>query len=180
MYYVYSGRKELLKLLRLFETSDNISGLTVYHPDFKPLRKALRSCFRIIKAAGGLIQDEQGNVLMIYRRNMWDLPKGKMEKFETYEKTALREVKEECGLSEPHNPERLTTTYHVYRLNGKPVLKKTMWFRMSADGKAHLKPQTEEEITRICWFSDADLKKDVIPHTYANIKIVLEAAGYHV
>ncbi len=124
LYFRFTGRKELLKILRLFEKYEDIPSLTVFHPNFKDLRKALKSCFRIIKAAGGLVKNQQGEILFILRNGIWDLPKGKLERGETYQEGALREVSEECGIRGLFNAQRLTTTFHVYRLNGKPVLKK--------------------------------------------------------
>jgi 8-oxo-dGTP pyrophosphatase MutT (NUDIX family) len=52
----------------------------------------------IIKAGGGIVVNEQNEVLLIYRRGKWDLPKGKLDDGETIEECALREVKEETGL----------------------------------------------------------------------------------
>ena len=50
--------------------------------------------------AGGLILNQYNEVLFIFRKNLWDLPKGKVEFYETLEKAALREVIEETGVLE--------------------------------------------------------------------------------
>ena len=36
-------------------------------------------------------------LLMIFRRGKWDLPKGKLDKGETFERCAVREIEEETG-----------------------------------------------------------------------------------
>lgn len=176
LYFRFTGRKELLKILRLFERYEDIPSLTVFHPNFKDLRKALKSCFRIIKAAGGLVKNQQGEILFILRNGIWDLPKGKLERGETYQEGALREVSEECGIRGLFNAQRLTTTFHVYRLNGKPVLKKTIWFNMEINGTADTKPLTIEGITEARWFAPADLQGP-LSNTYPSIKHVLKKAG---
>jgi len=176
LYFRFTGRKELLKILRLFEKYEDIPSLTVFHPNFKDLRKALKSCFRIIKAAGGLVKNQQGEILFILRNGIWDLPKGKLERGETYQEGALREVSEECGIRGLFNAQRLTTTFHVYRLNGKPVLKKTIWFNMEINGTADTKPLTIEGITEARWFAPADLQGP-LSNTYPSIKHVLKKAG---
>jgi 8-oxo-dGTP pyrophosphatase MutT (NUDIX family) len=53
---------------------------------------------QLIEAAGGLVLNERGNLLMIFRRGKWDLPKGKRDAGESIETCAVREVEEETGL----------------------------------------------------------------------------------
>ena len=168
----YSGRKELLNLIKLFEHSSTLTSMLVWHENQKALWKALRSCFRIIKAGGGLVTNEKGEYLFIKRRGFWDLPKGKLEKFENYEKCALREACEECDLKNPTLGNRLATTYHTYRLKGKLILKKTVWFEMQISDKETPKPQTSEEITEIRWFKKKDWA-EVEKNTFASIRELL-------
>jgi ADP-ribose pyrophosphatase YjhB (NUDIX family) len=173
--FEFTSRKELLKLLRMFEKTETISSMTVFSKDIKKLKKALKSCFRVIKAAGGLVRNEQGDILMIYRRGFWDLPKGKLERYENYLLAGLREVKEECGLHHLEHPVLLTTTYHVYRMNNKPVLKKTVWFEMKNTGSEPLRPQHQEEITEARWVPPAEIP-NLCANTFENIRKVLQAA----
>ena len=90
-----------------------------------------------IIAAGGLVQNEQGELLMIYRRGKWDLPKGKLDKNETIEACAVREVMEETGLTNIELGKWIDTGYHLYfdpYLN-EDVIKETHWFAMRAAGQ---------------------------------------------
>ena len=50
-----------------------------------------------IKTAGGLVYQNR-NFLFIYKRGIWDFPKGKFKNGDSREKTALLEVHEETGL----------------------------------------------------------------------------------
>src|SRR5687768_2564827 len=65
------------------------------HNDLKELKKAFQKKFTPVLAAGGLVQNEKEELLMIYRKGKWDLPKGKLDKNEKLEDCALREVMEE-------------------------------------------------------------------------------------
>ena len=107
--------------------------------------------FTVIQAAGGLIENEKKEILMIYRREKWDLPKGKKEEGETPEACAVREVKEETGLKEVQLKNFLLTTYHTYHEFGRHILKESHWYRMEATSSQALQPQTEEDIYRIEW-----------------------------
>ena len=52
----------------------------------------------LVQAAGGLVRNNKGKMLFIFRKNKWDLPKGKVDKGETLENGAMREVEEETGV----------------------------------------------------------------------------------
>ncbi len=106
----------------------------------------------VIIAAGGLVQNPKDEVLFIYRRNLWDLPKGKPENDETIEETAIREVEEECGISRLKILAPLPSTYHIYPMTqGGYILKKCVWFHMRSHKWKNVKLQTEESITDARW-----------------------------
>ena len=67
-----------------------------------------------IIAAGGLVLNEKNELLMIFRRNKWDLPKGKLDEGESIEACALREVKEETGLQKLKLEKFIDITFHDY------------------------------------------------------------------
>src|SRR5436190_10418844 len=87
--------------------------------------------FTIVQAAGGLVKNNSDEYLFIFRRGKWDLPKGKADKNETPQQTALREVQEECGLNDLEIVSGLPATYHSYPEKQKNILKHTYWFLMT-------------------------------------------------
>ncbi len=132
-----------------------------------------QSCFRLIQAAGGRVINEDNAVLFIYRRDTWDLAKGKVDKGETLEEAAVREVKEECGLVDLHLQSFLLATYHIYEIKHKWVLKTTFWYNMSATKHQPLIPQLEEEITDMRWFAPSD--QEWRSNTFPSIADVMDA-----
>ena len=111
---------------------------------------------KLIKAAGGLVQNN-GYFLWIYRNNIWDLPKGKIEDNESITDAALREVKEECGLKGILEiSHKIIVTHHTYQLRDVKILKETHWFFMQFDGDPNTIPQLEEGITEVSWKSKDD------------------------
>ena len=76
------------------------------------LKKA-RQQFKYIEAAGGLVYNNEGACLFIYRRDKWDLPKGKIDVGELPIEAAKREVEEECGVVVREVNELLAETYPV-------------------------------------------------------------------
>ena len=133
----------------------------------------------LIKAGGGLVTNEIGEVLFIFRRGKWDLPKGKLDPGESLESCAIREVKEETGVSQLELIRFLLITEHEYVERGKPFLKETHWWLMKTKGDQPLIPQSEEEITAIKWMVP-DNFKIVKQNTYPTILDVLRAGGYSI
>src|SRR5215831_9033385 len=88
------------------------AGIFLHQP-LEELRKAFWKKFILIKAGGGLVRNDKGEVLFMFRRNKWDLPKGKLDHGETLEACALREVQEETGLKELSLEKPLLVTWHT-------------------------------------------------------------------
>lgn len=128
-----------------------------------------KSHFKMIEAAGGVVKNNENKTLFIYRFNKWDLPKGKIEKGEQIEEAAIREVKEECGVSGLKIVKPLPNCYHIYDLNETPILKKTHWFEMKTDFKGDLIPQQEEGVEKVEWFTDEQIEEIALENTYASI-----------
>jgi 8-oxo-dGTP pyrophosphatase MutT (NUDIX family) len=147
----------------------------IINEDPKAVLKRIKKSCQVIKAAGGLVKNDQEQFLFIFRNKRWDLPKGKVEKGEKMKEAALREVEEECGVKILQNNEKLCRTYHFYELSGKIVLKKTNWYNMTVEGSPELIPQKEEGITRAEWLSKGQLAP-VIKNTFPLILDVLEKA----
>jgi 8-oxo-dGTP pyrophosphatase MutT (NUDIX family) len=134
----------------------------------------LMSNFIVITAAGGIVTDNQDRMLFIFRRNKWDLPKGKIEENESILEGARREIQEETGIGQLVAHQKITTTYHLYEINGDMIFKPSHWFHFSTENPNHTKPQTEEEITEVKWF-DRDSIGIPLANTYENISMVVNA-----
>ena len=136
------------------------------------LKKAFWKHFQLIVAAGGLVRNDEGKLLMIFRRGKWDLPKGKLDKGESLEDCAVREVEEETGIKNTKIEKPYTVTYHVYDEFGKHILKESHWFTMHSPGVQELKAQTEEQITAIEWADDKRIK-ELLKNSYPLIQDML-------
>jgi 8-oxo-dGTP pyrophosphatase MutT (NUDIX family) len=133
----------------------------------------------LIKAGGGLVINKNGEILFMFRRGKWDLPKGKLDPGESLESCAKREVIEETGVSQLELVRFLLITEHEYKERGDLILKETHWWLMKTNGNQPLIPQTEEDITELKWIEPPDLKM-VQQNTYPGILDVLRAGGYTV
>ncbi len=145
----------------------------IFDEDFARLKAGFFKHFTLIKAGGGLVKNKAGEILLIFRRGKWDLPKGKLEENETIEQCAKREVEEETGLQQLEVGKLLGITYHTYIEFGKPILKESHWYGMKATGDEKLIPQTEEDITEIIWAKKEDFKKYLL-NTFPTIVEVLK------
>ncbi len=144
----------------------------IYGNDFKKIKSEFYKHFTLIKAGGGLVKNKKGEILLIFRRGKWDLPKGKLENNETIEECAIREVQEETGLQNLKILKPIEITYHTYSQFGKKILKESHWYLMSVTGNETLIPQTEEEITAIIWSKKQDLGKYIL-NTFPTIADIL-------
>ncbi len=127
---------------------------------------------RMIKAAGGLVRNEEGSYLFIFRNGKWDLPKGKLERGESSRLAAVREVEEECGIHINSLKDKICNTYHIYEMNKEQILKKTAWYRMDAVNQNELIPQLEEGITDVRWLAPGDFMM-IRQNTYPLIRDLL-------
>ena len=127
----------------------------------------------LIEAAGGLVHNDRNQLLMIFRNGKWDLPKGKLEVGENIEQCAIREVEEECGISELLIVQQLQETYHTYGINGQKILKRTYWFEMESSFKGNLVPQTKEKITEAVWVDKEDIAEQ-LENSFGNIAELLK------
>ena len=142
--------------------------------DPKALFKKIKKKLTLIKAAGGLVLNGNGEFLFIFRNKKWDLPKGKVEKGEKIKVAAVREVEEECGVSIEKREDLLCKTYHIYELGDKVILKRTTWYKMKVKGSPKLIPQIEEGITMASWVAPLGIKVKM-NNTYPLIIDVLKA-----
>lgn len=152
-----------------------LKEINIYYHNLEKIWEKFKSHFDYLEAAGGIVKNKQHEILFIYRLGRWDLPKGKVEKGETKEVAALREVEEECGINNLKLNHLITTTYHIY-FQDNLKLKSTYWYDISYGDNQPLIPQTEEGIGDVKWMKTIDFPL-ILENTYENIKIVMEKAG---
>jgi 8-oxo-dGTP pyrophosphatase MutT (NUDIX family) len=129
-----------------------------------------------IIAGGGVVVNENNQVLFIYRRKKWDLPKGKLDPGEDIKACAIREVMEETGIRNLTIGNLIIVTTHSYEENGMNMQKETHWFEMKASTVDNpiLTPQLEEDIEKIEWVSLENLE-EYLSETYTTIQQVLNS-----
>jgi len=120
--------------------------------------ETFRDRFSNVDAAGGLVINENEEYLIIFHRARWSLPKGGVEWLEDPQEAAIREVKEETGLSTVNVIDELPSSFHTFKKGKKWLLKRTYWFKMKADSSQPLVPQTEENITDVKWVDEKSWK----------------------
>jgi len=161
-------------LIAEIEKSDNAINFSLQNNETELLWKCFKRQFVEIPAAGGLVKSSDQSLLFIKRLNVWDLPKGKIDRGETSEIAAIREVEEECGVKGLRIIRQLDSTYHIYRspflkFPDNLVLKETKWFLMSCDDDQKLIPQLEENIEEVRWIALNEIDK-VIQNTYSSLR----------
>ncbi len=171
----YAGKtKFLLPFVDMLEKTDRFGSITLFSEDVELLIRDFESLFLIVAAAGGLVFNNKNETLVIFRRGYWDLPKGKIDKGESKEMAAIREVQEETGLSSLHISDYLCETNHVYRdKHNRRCIKRTHWYHMKTTDEM-LVPQKEEDIEQAIWVNlDAFLLTQ--PKIYNNILKVIQS-----
>ena len=161
------------KLLTLFQKADasQLLSVTLGCLVKADCEAAIKKPFKIIKAAGGVIV--RGNKqLLMFRRGVWDLPKGKLEDGESSRQGAAREVEEETGIRVAVG-ERICTTWHTYSLNGSPILKRTKWYRMEVLNDSRMAPQEDEDIEKLAWLNRRETQL-ALTNSFSSIRYVIE------
>ena len=132
---------------------------------------ALKETFKMAPAAGGVVITD-GKIVSITRHDIPDLPKGHIEKGESPEQAALREVEEETGIGKLHIIKELHSTWHCYLEHEEWRLKRTYWYLMESEETIQPKPQTEEGITEIKLIGNEEIE-DFLKNTFRSISEIL-------
>lgn len=175
-----ASAKELGSTLRSFLAS-SASALVLRSTDSEQLWDWFRARYTFVQAAGGTVTDENGRLLVMHRRGMWDLPKGKVDKGEAIADAAVREVMEECGLKHVEIVKQgsgsrtpIAETWHTYEHKGEDFLKRTDWFLMEASSREELVAEAEEDITEVKWMTDDEVVQ-MRRVTYPTLRAVIDA-----
>ncbi|MDB9775026.1 NUDIX domain-containing protein [Vicingaceae bacterium] len=169
-----SDLSQVLSIVDRLKDVHNSEHFILLVADLDLIWNELHATLKVVPAAGGIVENQIGEWLFIFRNGKWDLPKGKVEKDEEIQEAAVREVEEECGLLNARLGQGLPTTYHIYWMNDEVVLKPTYWYKMSGVDGQKLVPQTEEGIEKVEWINPKKLEK-VTANTYASIQKLLES-----
>ena len=153
--------------------NNKIQKAYLYYPDEKEILTKLKQKIPVCKAGGGLVYNQNNEVLFIFRNGKWDLPKGGTEKGEDIEVTAMREVTEETGVNKLVIGDKLQKTYHVFKRNGVYKLKITHWFKMTSSFKGTPVGQLEEGIEKVAWLNPEQIQ-EALKNSYENIKLLFE------
>lgn len=151
---------------------DLLASAYLYTLNLEESWEDFRTYFKVVVAGGGLVLNENKEVLFIFRGGKWDLPKGRIEEGELIEETAVREVEEECGISNLRLDRFLLKTHHVFYQGKVRKLKETYWYLMHSDEEQELVPQEEEGIT-IAEFKTRKEASEALKNSYANIQLVI-------
>ena len=142
------------------------------------LAQALKATFRMAPAAGGVVVKD-GKILIIIRNGIPDLPKGHIEKGESPENAAMREVQEETGVEKLQIVKELPSTWHCYQVGDEWRLKRTCWYLMSTTDTLQPKPQTEEGVSEIKLIGNEEIEL-FLKNTFRSISEILAQDLYQV
>ena len=148
-----------------------IYSITITLKRFKYVLKQVKKMFKIIKAGGGVVKNNNDQILFIYRLKKWDLPKGKLDKGETIRDCAKREVEEETKVK-VNLKQKIISTWHTYTRNKKFILKKTTWFKMDCVDDSKMKPQKKEKIEKVEWMDNSTIK-EILLSSYKTLNHVM-------
>ena len=119
------------------------------------------------------ISNENEFLLLNYPQGHWDFIKGKMEKNETPHETALRETKEETGISDIEFIDGFEENIEYdFRFNNENIHKKVIFFL--AKTKTLQTVSLSHEHNDYLWLGYNDALKNT---TYGNAKNVLSKAN---
>ena len=164
---------KMAKLKKIIKKINNgeLLYVNLYHKNPEKLERFLFKKLKVVGAGGGMVFNPKKEILFIRRNSKWDLPKGKVEKGESYEEAAVRETMEETGVKDLQVKRFITKTYHVFKRNDKFRLKVTYWYEMYTDYDGELIPEANEGIKKVKWKNFEKAQK-ALRDSYENIKLL--------
>ena len=150
---------------------DFCNSIVVLSADWNAAFRHFASRFVAVEAAGGIVENELGEMLLIYRRERWDLPKGHIDAGEDALSAAIREIAEETGVVGLNFVAPIGNTLHAYNVYGKWELKLTHWFAFSCHSSSTT-PQTDEDIVLAVW-ADREKRIECMTNSYPTIREIV-------
>jgi len=138
----------------------------------KEVIKYIKNKFKLIKAAGGIVENKENKILFIFRLGKWDLPKGKKDKGEKIKDCSVREVEEETN-TKVKRKNKICTSWHTYTRYKKFILKKTVWYRMKCIDDSKMKGQKKENIDKVKWMNE-DTIKEILENSYKSLSYIIK------
>ena len=115
-----SKESSLNEVLKILKKNKSIIGTQNEDKLISKFKKKIK----VVKAGGGIVKNQKDETLFIFRRNKWDLPKGKKDKFESIEDANIREVEEETGVKGLKMDSFYKKTYHIFKKRKKIFVKR--------------------------------------------------------
>lgn len=162
-------------LVAMFKAGESLGKVYIPTDDTEWMYRRVCAEFKEVEAAGGLVSNRRGDLLLINRNGLWDLPKGHREKGESISTTALREVSEETGIDKLELRSLICVTDHCYLRDGIWHLKHTWWYDMYYDAPLDLSPQREEDIAKAAWIARSGVAA-FVKNSYPSIAEVFREA----
>lgn len=162
--------EKVVYLVQNANVSDLLSVMLVCI-DKELCEERFTTLFKVVKAAGGVVF-KGDQMLLMFRRGVWDLPKGKLDDGESSKQGAAREVEEETGVR-VRIEEKICTTWHAYSMNGNRILKRTKWYKMSLVDESRMAPQVDEDIEKLAWL-DRKQAQIALTNSFSSIRYVME------
>ena len=110
-------------------------------------------------AAGGWVYNSKDELLVIDRLKHYDIAKGHLEKSESLEQCAIREVEEETGICNLSIVRELGISRHIFQYSKDEqfILKITHWYKMHSDFSGEFIAQKEEGVEDVFWLNTQNI-----------------------
>lgn len=151
---------------------EQLLSVTLATREKADVEEKVKGLYKVIKASGGIVVKE-GKWLFMFRRKVWDLPKGKLDKGENSRQAAMREIEEETGVKVKIK-DKICTTWHTYTFNNNRILKRTKWYLCDCIDDSKLAPQQEEQIEKLEWLNQSEVK-GVLVNSFSSIRYVVDS-----
>ena len=150
--------------------NNDVQTIIVIYESLEVLISNFESLYIMRIAAGGWVYNSNHDLLMINRQDHWDIPKGHIDKGESVEQCAIREVEEETAVKGLHIESYIGISRHIfrYREDEELILKVTHWYKMKTGFAGKLLPQHDEDISEVKWVKEDEINK-LLPNMWRSL-----------